>query len=667
MKTKLIIFFCICLISYNSQAKQGLLDYVVTVTIKEKPIWFILQTIEKYGQVKFSYNPDIIKADKIVSINIVEKTIRQGLNQIFDNRIRFKEVGKHIVLLENETKSEKKANKKIKTHFLFKGRIRDKLSGSPISSASIYDVDSRFAVLSDENGNYNLEIPVSERIRSLYFSKRGYRKIVLVLKTDDESNLTNDIELIPNETEITKITPTLPEQIPQKLEDRALSGMLISEEVYSHTENLEDINESRLAQISLVPSLGIGSNLSTNGLVTNNFSLNILSGYSKGLNGIEFGGIANIIKGEVRGLQAGGISNVVGGGVVGLQAAGIVNLVKLDYYGLQTAGIANVCRSHYTGLQVSGILNSVSGYVYGMQVSGIGNDVNGGFKGFQVAGIVNSVKKDMIGFQVSTFANAVRGRLIGLQVSGFTNIAVQDAVGLQIAGIQNVARHSLHGGQISGLFNFAKDGTNFFQATGLLNYSNKNNGLQTAGLFNYVNTNNGLQVGLINISKETNGVAIGLINFVANGYHKTEVSTNETSHLNITLKSGAKHFYNIYEVGMRFEDQLLYTLGLGFGSNITLSEKTSLSIDLKGSVAFKTPVLNFELDEYAQSQLHKFALSFDYQPTKWITVFAGPTFNVNIVQYNLNYTAVDYNSIYRNNFDDGHVNLWVGGQFGIRM
>ena len=574
MKIKPFILIVFVLLSFLGNSKTGLLDYVISVDIKDTPIKVILRTIEDLGKVKFSYNPKLIQENKKVNLSIRQKTIRYGLNKIFDGTVRFKEVGNHIVLLENENKESIKARKKINTHFLFRGRIRDKKTGRPVQSASIYDVDSRLAVLSDKDGNYSLSIPISERVRSLYFSKKGYRKIVLVLKTDEAEELINDIDLVPFEEEIEKMSPTTTQQIPQTLEDKALSGMLISEEVYSHSENLPEINESRFAQISLVPSLGIGSNLSTNGLITNNFSLNVLAGYSKGVEGLEIGGIANIVKGDVIGLQAGGVSNAVGGEFKGLQAGGVVNLIKGDFYGIQVGGIANVCRTHFTGVQASGILNSVNGYHYGIQLSGIGNDVNGGFKGIQAGGLVNSIQKDLVGIQIGGMANAVKGGFRGIQIGGFTNIVVEDSYGLQISGIQNIARHSLHGGQISGLLNFAKDGVNFFQATGLLNYAHKNFGLQVAGIFNYADVNNGLQIGLVNTSKSGKGISIGLLNFVLEGYHKTEVSTNETTHLNVGLKSGVKHFYNVYQFGMRFEDKPINVAGIGFGSCINLSEKT---------------------------------------------------------------------------------------------
>ncbi len=677
MRTKWFILIFFGLLSFSGISRTGLLDHVISIDIKDTPIKTILRSIEEIGRVKFSYNPQLVNENKKVSLSIRQKSIRYGLNLIFDGSIRFKEIGSHIVLLENESKEAIKARKKINTHFLFKGKIRDKLTGRPINSASIYDVDSRYAVLSDQDGNYTLSIPVSERVRSLYFSKKGYRKIVIVLKIDDPTNIINDVNLIPNENEIEKITPITaqhipndnqvkdidPEpvyEIPQSIEDKALSGVLISEEVFSHSENLEEVNETRIAQISLVPSLGIGSNLSTNGLITNHFSLNVLSGYSKGVEGLEIGGIANIVQKDVLGIQIGGISNVVGATFIGYQVGGIVNLVKEDFWGLQTGGIANVCRSHFNGLQIGGILNTVDGYLYGVEIGGIGNDVNGGFKGLQIGGIVNSIEKDLTGLQIGGIANAIKGGFRGLQLGGISNIAVQDSYGVQLAGIQNVARHSLTGGQISGLLNFAKDGTNFFQISGFMNYANKNFGIQTSGGINYANVNNGLQVGLINISKSGKGVSFGLINFVADGYHKTEVSTNETMHLNLALKSGVKHFYNIYNVGVRFSDDPIYMAGLGFGTCFNTSEKTAVNLDIIGN-------LTYRFDEESLSQLHKASLNFNYQPAKWITIFAGPTLNVNIINYDQNYNDISYNSIYKEDYFNSQANFWIGGQFGVRL
>ena len=83
---------------------------------------------------------------------------------------------------------------------------------------------------------------------------------MIVISADDESNWKNNIALTPVEHDIDKKRVSGVKKIDSPIEERALSGALISEDTYIHSENLWEINEVRKAQISLVPSVSIGSN-----------------------------------------------------------------------------------------------------------------------------------------------------------------------------------------------------------------------------------------------------------------------------------------------------------------------------------------------------------------------------------------------------------------------
>ncbi len=342
-------------------AKFLLLDRVITIDIQKTAVKKILNVIEEKGQVKFSYDPDLVDENKIVSLSVKEKTIRYGLSLIFDGTIRFKEVGSHIVLLQNESREAIKERKKDRDNYIFTGKIFDKRTGKPLVNASVYDVEARFASKSDENGFYELIIPKEERVRSLYFKKKDYEAVVIVIAADNPDNLQNNISLAPILKEVSKIEPATVEKVQVPIEERALSGALISEDTYIHSENLDGIEEIRLAQISLVPSVGIGSNLSTNGLITNRVSLNILAGYSNGVRGVEVGGILNMTKGDVWGAQIAGISNLVGGDVTGGQVAGIASLIQGNFNGAQVSGISGIVKRDFYGVQASGISSIVRG------------------------------------------------------------------------------------------------------------------------------------------------------------------------------------------------------------------------------------------------------------------------------------------------------------------
>jgi hypothetical protein len=599
-------------------AKESLLDRVISVEIKATPVKRILKAIEEKGDVKFSYNPELIDENKKVDLIIKEKTIREGLSEIFDGTVRFKEVGNHIVLLQNESKEQIKERKKENADYNFQGKITDKRTGLPIAGASIYDVEARYAAVSYSNGRYQLMIPKEESVRSLYFKKKGYEAKVIVVSADKEAELVNNIALIPIETDINKIGVTAVEKVEVPIEERALSGALVSEDTYIHSENLEEIDEIRIAQISLVPSVSIGSNLSTNGLITNRFSLNILAGYSNGVEGFEVGSILNMTKGNVNGVQIGGISNLVGGDVEGMQAAGIANLIQ------------------------------------------------GNFKGAQVSGISGIVKRDFKGVQASGISSIVRGSFTGIQFSGINNVAFKNSYGFQFAGIANTVFDTLVGGQISGIANFALAGSNFVQVSGITNVAEKNYGVQATGILNIAKHNSGLQLGLINLSKSSTGIAVGLFNYVHHGYHKTELAANELFPLNLTFKSGVQRLYNTYHFGVKFGPNRAYAAGIGFGSYFKLGEKMQISVDVSGDLAFET---SLNVDGF--SQLYKLSTTFDLRLAKWVTLFGGPSFNVNVMQFKNDtgdYSSnLAFNPFYSRQFTNAGVQCWFGGQIGFRF
>ena len=112
MRIRLFTFFCFFMFYFTGLSKSGILDYIISIELKSTPVKTILNKIEQIGHVQFSYNPELIDENRLVSLNIKNKSIRFGLSFIFDGSIRIKEVGEHIVLLKNESKSEIKAREK---------------------------------------------------------------------------------------------------------------------------------------------------------------------------------------------------------------------------------------------------------------------------------------------------------------------------------------------------------------------------------------------------------------------------------------------------------------------------------------------------------------------------------------------------------------------------
>ena len=416
----LVVFNCAQL-----RAETNALDRKISLSVQSTTVKALLKKIADLANTQFSYNPEVVDENKKIDLELKNETVEKGLLKIFGNSVRCKEVGNHIVLLKSEDKRAVHDRKKAKEMVTITGLVFDRSSGKPLEGASIYEVDSRYSAISSSSGDYKIVLPKSFESRSLYLKKVGYNAEIIVIEAKTSAQAIPKIYLEPM-GEI----GTLPTR---SLEDRLLSGRTISEDVYVHGVNLDELNDTRLFQISLVPSLGIGSNLSTNGLITNKYSFNVLGGYSNGVDVFEFGGILNTVKGDVKGGQIAGITNLVGGNIRAIQVGGIGNVIGGDAESIQFAGISNLVRGDFRGVQVSGIAGINDSTFRGAQLGGICSVTTGEFVGGQFSGI-------------SSFANS---GFVGVQAGGISSFARGDSKGVQLAGIYNHTIGEFLGGEIS--------------------------------------------------------------------------------------------------------------------------------------------------------------------------------------------------------------------------
>ena len=114
----------------------------------------------------------------------------------------------------------------------------------------------------------------------------------------------------------------------------------------------------------------------------------LLLGRTHQVNGLQIADIGNFAD-RLNGLQSGGIFNIVERNANGLQSAGIFNISQ-DLNGLQSAGIFNIAAK-VSGMQASGIFNTATN-VNGVQAAGIANTAQD-LTGVQASGIVNVARK----------------------------------------------------------------------------------------------------------------------------------------------------------------------------------------------------------------------------------------------------------------------------------
>lgn len=388
----------------------------------------------------------------------------------------------------------------------------------------------------------------------------------------------------------------------------------------------------RAFQLTFITPLGTNGVESKN--ITNNLSINIIAGYSGGLKGTEFGGIANILKGDMEGAQFAGYANIDQGKGHGFQGSGFLNFNRKEFRGAQFAGYANVILSNSKGFQGAGFANVVNGNLKGHQYAGFANVVTDSLDGFQGAGFANYSTGSTHG-QLSGFSNFNFGEIKGAQITGFSNINIGNFKGLQMAGFVNFNSNKLHGAQISGFFNYTK----------------KLKGLQL-GVFNYAD------------SLES-GVSIGVISYVRNGYHTFEVSGNESLYGVLSYKTGTRSFYNILAVGASVKNDMIYWgWGYGIGTIVPLNQKVDLN--------FEGTCFQINEDKWYTNRvnlLNKINLSVLYKVNDNFTLFGGPSWNVMVsdIANNPDSKFVPWNTFNKTYDKNINVKMYPGFNVGVRF
>jgi hypothetical protein len=433
---RIVIFFVSIFFAQTLQA-QSLLTKPVNITVSRQRIADVLEIVANQGNFYFSYNSSIIKKDSLVSISGEQKTVQSILNTLFSSEFEFKETGNYIIIRRAPLKLTLLTEQSQTSNnvYLVSGYITDDLTGEKIVAASVYEKQRLVAALSNEQGYFSLKLKTKYKNAAISVSKEFYEDTTVLLRTGYNQQLS--VTLIPSTINGTMVIAGAPLRnapdsiyisIPQPdssttlylykkfdsitVQRTALGNFLLSQRLKLQSINLNKFFTVRPVQVSFTP--GLSTNGKMNAQVNNNFSLNVLGGYSGGVNGMELGGLFNLDKKSVKYLQIAGLFNIVGGAVTGLQVAGINNTVLDSVNGVQLAGYYNHVMADMHGLQVSGGVNFTLKKTRGLQVAGTGN-ISGIVDGVQIAGLFNFTKK-LHGVQIGlvNIADSSDGYSIGL-------------------------------------------------------------------------------------------------------------------------------------------------------------------------------------------------------------------------------------------------------------
>jgi hypothetical protein len=620
-----IISIVLLLTHLSGFCQNSVIHRKINIYIENKTVEEVLDVISKKGRLYFSYNSAIIDKNRVVS-SLKEKniSINDVISLLFDDKIEPIGAGKYVILKPKSFEIEKKKSDEIKvteqrTRYVITGYVINSETGERIPNATVYQIGKTNSVLTNSDGRYSITVSAKEDNLGLAYSSKNFIDTVVVVQP---ANHSINMRLIPKErppeqiaTKGLEVLAEEPDSV-MRLEELALVKFAVRKRQFSLSKNLQFIEKHHF-QASLIP--GFGTNKLMSGNVENNFSFNLLGGYSYAVNGLELGGFLNIVRTDVKTVQIAGFANMVGGNTIGIQLAGFMNNNRQSVTGIQVAGFSNIVLDTITGIQLSGFSNVLKGKMNGLQVAGFSNVTTENVDGVQLSGFSNYARKDVRFAQLSGFVNYGKN-VGGAQLSGFANVGA-DVGGAQVAGFLNYSDGTIGGAQVAGFLNVAKE-VNSAQVAGFINVSRqKITGIQ-ASCINIAKKVNGVQLGLVNFADSVSGTSIGLISYVKQGLHKFELAIHENRYASLSFKTGTHRFYNIFTGSINIDDGDYWSVGYGAGTEFRERKKFYFGFNFVGSYVNE----NFEFVDYFPINAHlKFEPHFGWRFFKTSAIAIAPS------------------------------------------
>ena len=564
--------FLMALLLAGTMRAGDVLERRIQVSFSQAPLKTALDEVARLGGFEWSYNARILDNSRPVNLPPGNRTVRETLVLLLGDDYTFRQNGDNLILKRNKKPQQR-----------LSGYLSDPHTGRKIPNATVYDRLTLRSTTTDSSGFY--ELPVGPR-SEIVISKLDYRDTVLTVSSQTPRFV--QLELSPD---------SLPHKSYFSIRRGVSEASYALEQFFVKTsQSLNALNVSdslhRRYQISFLP--GVGTNHHLSGSVTNDFSLNILAGYSRGNRALELAGLGNITRENMSGLQAAGAFNNLRGNASGVQAAGIYNYVG----------------DTLTGVQASGVVNFAG---YGTQFS------------VQAAGVLNLVPQGRFAMQMAGTANYA-DTILAFQAAGVWNHARALENGVQAAGVSNFAGRAHATAQFAGLSNSIGNGTVGLQVAGFANTADTLMAMQVSGFLNLARRLRGVQVGIVNIAGVNEGVQIGLLNFSGRGgYIALEASANDVLWSNLSFKSGRPGFYVTLTGGVdsfAVNEGSLWAFGAGIGSISRLGSRFGLNSDLTHR---HLSVGSFDdaVQEWVQ-----LAMGLDLRVAGGLHLFGGPTFNL---------------------------------------
>lgn len=382
-------------ISSTSFGQQiHVLEKKVSISAKNEPLETFLRRLSPESGTVFSYSSSAINLDRNVTADFSNKPLREVLETVLEGKVDIKQKGVYVILTPKPESPK---------DIVISGYVRDEDTGKPVRDATVYDPITLKSSLTDEFGYFQLSVKNPAEGLKLVINSQTYTDTLLI---DEKQSTFQKIVLKSKEIDFKEVGKSIAEPM------KDFWVWTKKSVAFTNMDNMSDTLH-RGFQLSMVPFVSTNRKLA--GSVVNDFSFNILGGFSGGTKKVEFGGLFNLNRGNVKSVQVAGLLNQVSGTVKGIQMAGLSNIVLDSVNAVQVAGLVNFTTGNIKGLQMAGLMNVGTSNFQGLQLAGLANFAIRDVDGVQMAGLLN-IGRNVKGTQIGLFnyADSIQGVQLGL-------------------------------------------------------------------------------------------------------------------------------------------------------------------------------------------------------------------------------------------------------------
>ena len=183
LMTALLLFACL------QVSANGLAQERITLKMTGSEIKKVLFAIEKRSDYRFLFTEDAMKGKPKVTVDVVEATVKEVLDQILANTgVSYKILGTNLVVLKEGISSDEISVQEIR----ITGKVTSS-TGEPLAGVSVTVKGSRTGTTTDVNGNFAISVPddavlvfSSVGYESTEISARGKTSVAITLKQSEK-------------------------------------------------------------------------------------------------------------------------------------------------------------------------------------------------------------------------------------------------------------------------------------------------------------------------------------------------------------------------------------------------------------------------------------------------------------------------------------------------